>query len=392
MLQSPTAHLVFLICALCLLVSGCALRRNSTLTPEKINLDVLLIAYDNGDGRAFKALLPELTAKNIHWHLIAFGPAAQLFKDSQNITILDQQVSQAEANKWFNNRRAVLPEQLTFRLVNSYEPQIVLTGMSHSAQARLMGDWWNQGAKTVAFYDNFEPVAGQKWAEPWLEIPPSVELFLVPSNNAARSFPKARQGVAQVVQHPALLQWQETIKHQDKDVLRSQLGLSEKPVVLVAGGYGKEYQQSLALIMTAARQRPDLQWLLAPHPRTDGAFEKQLLLSEPNTFTQVVSTVPTTNLAAVADLMVTYNSTSGWFTAQLGIPTLFVRPEEQARILIPERLQLVNTEVSLLNGIHRFIDRGHSTHIAPTSQPEATIIAELEKLLGKSALAIEASP
>ncbi|MCL6270514.1 hypothetical protein M3P05_11330 [Sansalvadorimonas sp. 2012CJ34-2] len=356
---------IFIIIACLLFLAGCALRKGVvTSQAEQKSYDLLLIAYDNGDGRAFRSLLPELTNRNISWHVIAFGPAADLFEPGENITILNQQVSAQEALKWKENRRQQLPDQVIQLLLDKIKPRILITGMAHAEQARLTSLWWQQGVWTIAFYDNYESPSEQGWVQPWLEQKPPVEEIFVPSARLSKSFPESisRSKGISVVAHPTLKEWDETIKRSHPEVLRESLKLGSQPVVLIAGGYDKGYQNSLTLMAEAASLRPNLQWLVVPHPRNKGEFERALLNSDNPPPFQLIENEPTVRLAGIADLVMTHRSTVGWLTSQLGIPTLFVRPEAPPEHLANNRITMVNSVSSLLNGIHRELDNpSHSS-------------------------------
>ena len=358
-----TDPLVLLALCAVLVLTGCTLRKNNvvtTPTPQAEAVDVLLIAYDNGDGRAFRTLLPELDEKNIHWHLVAFGPAAALFEEAQfegspNITRLNQTASPEQIKEWLENRYSTLPNPDVNALTNRYAPRVVLSGMAHTIQAQLTQQWWQQGSWTIAFYDNMEPPAGQLWVKPWFDANPPVEQLMVTTRPLLKSFPEkmARSGKITQVYHPAVKEWQEVFDKEDSDALKQILELDDRPVVLVAGGYGNEYQNSLKVIQTAAALREDLQWVLTPHPRT-------LLTSEgkhtDNSPLKAITDIPTVRVATLASAIVTHRSTVGWLGSQLGIPVIFVRPEGHPEILENGRIRIVNNETALLNALYRQLD------------------------------------
>ena len=376
-----------LVMLLTLGLSGCTQLRTapSPATTKAVtqSVDVLLVAYDHGDGQAFRTLLPELQERHIRWHLIAFGPAAELFSGSEQITLLDSYVPPEEALQWKNNRRAELPAALTARLFDQFRPTLVLSGMAHAAQAKLVRQWWQRGAWTIAFYDNYAPPADQHWIEPWWEVAPPLEELWVPDHALVSHFP-AQTGRSKgviAIEHPTLTQWTMQQATEDRTALRQTLGLDKRPVVLLAGGYGETYMESFDLVAQAARLRPDLQWLLAPHPRTKGADEASLLARMRPAPIRMVTDIPTVRLASVADLVIVHRSTVGTLANQLGIPTLFVQPHAQPSSDKQARKYTINSQQSLLNTIHRELDIAHSHQHkrAPVALP--TIVSLLEKRL-----------
>ena len=369
---------ILLIIACLLLLAGCVARKNSVINPVKQqSLDLVLIAYDNGDGRSFRNLLPELTNRKIHWHLIAFGPAADLFEPGPNITRLNDQVPPDVSLQWKENRRATLPQKITQQLIDHWKPTVVLTGMAHTGQAELTARWWQQGAWTIAFYDNFESPDKQSWVQPWLEQKPPVEEVLVPSKRLTKSFPKelAQSKGISAIAHPILVEWRESFHQSEPQSLKDSLSLSGKPIILVAGGYGERYNNSLNVIAEAAKLRPDLQWLVAPHPRNRGEQEQALLNSDNPPPLQIITNEPTIRLASIADLVISHKSTVGWLASQLGVSTLFVRPEEEQEYLLKNRVKIVNNSSSLLNAIHRELDQPPSA--LPSHSPELPYLVDL---------------
>ncbi|WP_281647638.1 hypothetical protein [Parendozoicomonas sp. Alg238-R29] len=376
--QSSISVDPLLLITLCviLLLTGCALRKNTTTSaPPSQAIDVLLIAYDNGDGRAFRSLLPELDEKNINWHLIAFGPATALFKNTPNTTLLNASASPEQLREWQNNRYTTLPEKDAALLTEKLSPQIVLSGMAHSIQAQLVQQWWQQGAWTIAFYDNMEPPGGQNWVKPWLDYNPTVEQLLVTTNLVKRSFPDktTRSGEVSLVYHPALQEWQETFEREDRQLLAQSLNLDDRPVVLVAGGYGDDFQRSLEVITSAAALREDLQWVFTPHPRT---LISPVTTNNDHTPLRTITNTPTVRVATLAQVVVSHRSTVGWMSAQIGIPVIFVRPKEQADIIERGRVRTVDDETTFLNALHRQLDNPPE-HIPQPEKKAGSSIADL---------------
>ncbi len=369
------AVLFLLIAFVVISLTGCvpsARKATKTSFLKEKAVDVLMLAYDNGDGRAFRALLPELEQKNISWHLIVFGPAEELFAKSPDITQLNERVSPEQARLWRDNRNASLPVSLMRELTETYQPKIVLSGMAHTGQTELTQSWWNLGAWTIAFYDNLEAPQGQQWIAPWLQQPPELEQLLVSSPLLIDSFPEnySRHGTL-AVQHPAFQEWKESFQRENTADLRKTLELDNRPVVLIAGGYGDDFQRSFALMKEAAALRSDIQWLMTPHPRT---------LADLNTGTDMpadsirtISNISTVRLSTVAQLVMTHRSTVGWMASQTGLPVIFVRPEGHQDALAWGQVRLVNNSSSLLNAVHRLLDNPASRTPFPANNHSPTI-------------------
>ena len=371
--------LLLLLCAL-LFLTGCTIRKTNTVTtPPAEAVDVLLIVYDNGDGRAFRSLLPELDAKGTRWHLVAFGPATALFENTPHTTLLNKSASPEEVKEWIADRYARLSDEKLTSITERFAPQIVLSGMAHTIQAQLVQHWWKQGAWTIAFYDNMEPPTGQSWVKPWFDFNPPAEQIMVTTRPLKTSFPEkmARSGKVTQVSHPALKEWQEAFEREDRQLLKEALGLDDRPVILVAGGYGESYQNSLEVIKAAAALRDDMQWVLTPHPRT--LFGKN---AAPNNEPLITMTdIATVRVATVARAVVTHRSSVGWFASQMGTPVVFVRPKDQPEVLERGLVRMVDDETTLLNALYRQLDSPAQYTSSVTSTKGNTIADVLERHL-----------
>ncbi len=352
--------------------------RNQEAQPRPI--DVLFIAYDNGDGRAFQKLLPELSQRGISWHTLAFGPAGNLFPDYQHATNLNNQLTVSERDQLLRNRTQLLPDSIPKDQVKRFQPRLVITGMAHSGQAQLTRAYWNQGAWTIAFYDNMAPPQGQEWVMPWLEqqVYPVVEELLVPTNSLASAFPAnyTYQSKVTPVLHPTLKDWQDTFAFVDRGKLRANLNLDQRPVVLIAGGYGKAYEESRLVMARAARARPDIQWLLTPHPRRmNNAYSEVRPVDDP---IRTIAHISTAHAATIADMIMSHSSTSGWMAAQMGIPVIFVQPENPVISRHNSPIQTVNSVSALLNSVHRALDNPllEQADLPPTPSTDIVDIIE----------------
>ena len=94
---------------------------------------------------------------------------------------------------------------------------------------------------------------------------------------------------------------------------------------MIAGGYGDAYQKSLLLMESVAENHPEIQWLLAPHPRV---LDRQNELPPLSPAIKMITTVPTNRLVAIADVVMSHRSTVVWMSAMSNIAGIFVRPED----------------------------------------------------------------
>lgn len=292
-------------------------------------VDVLFVAYDNGDGRAFQQLIPELEAKKLNWKIVTFGPAAKLFSErDEHVMNINQNMSAPLQEAIYQNRALSLPANLKQRMLDSFRPKVVVTGMAHQGQAQLSDMFHGQGAWSIAFYDNLESPEGQAWVKHWFEnvTPVSDELLVtMPDLSAHFSNQLTYHKKNTIVQHPAVAAWGKTIQDEDAKALKQQLKLDDRPVIVIAGGYGDAYQKSLLLMESVAENHPEIQWLLAPHPRV---LDRQNELPPLSPAIKMITTVPTNRLVAIADVVMSHRSTVVWMSAMSNIAGIFVRPED----------------------------------------------------------------
>lgn len=292
-------------------------------------IDVLFVAYDNGDGRAFQQLIPELEAKKLNWKIVTFGPAAKLFSEQDEYVMnINQNMSAPLQEAIYQNRALSLPTNLKQRMLDSFRPKVVVTGMAHQGQAQLSDMFHGQGAWSIAFYDNLESPEGQAWVRHWFEnvTPVSDELLVtMPDLSAHFSNQLTYHKKNTIVQHPAVAAWGKTIQDEDAKALKQQLKLDDRPVIVIAGGYGDAYQKSLLLMESVAENHPEIQWLLAPHPRV---LDRQNELPPLSPAIKMITTVPTNRLVAIADVVMSHRSTVVWMSAMSNIAGIFVRPED----------------------------------------------------------------
>ena len=114
------------------------------------------------------------------------------------------------------------------------------------------------------------------------------------------------------------------IKEADKVALKQQLKLDDRRLV-IAGGYGDAYQKSLLLMESVAEKHPEVQWLLAPHPRV---LDRQNELPPLSSAITMITAVATNRLVAIADVVMSHRSTVVWMSAMSDIAGIFVRPED----------------------------------------------------------------
>ena len=347
-----------------LLVTGCSSFAQKTAAdkaPSGEAVDILLIANDQGESQVFNLLLPELARRNLSARVLTMGQADTVFANQKDAVRLNTLGSLSDNVS--NDRTQVLDKTTLERIATTLRPAIVVTGMSHAIQAQLANRFKTDGTTTMAFYDNFDLISQSQYVAPWLETTTGVDELLLPGHyqaSDAGKLPAFSNSQISISGNPALEQWDIVFLVTNAVQEKQRLALDPKrPVILFTGGYGNEYEQWLQLFLQAMAERPDLQILIAPHPKTDGQLERNAVADMQLKHANVTDgTVSTAQLATVADLVVTHKSTTGFQAAWQGLPVLFVAPDDYTNILIDSGLaSRASSWQQILNTIHRYVDQ-----------------------------------
>ena len=362
-------------------IAGCALKQNKNPDPiaknetgqviQPVNqetVDVLLIAFDNGEGRAFRAALPALKTQNLSVRVLTFGPADQLFENTSGVFSLSVIAgNQTQSADWQRDRNAVLSENELQKTLQYFKPTIVVTGMAHTIQAQLLDSYRREGSYTIAFYDNFEEPGDKEYVQPWLNTTTGADELFLPATYLNKNFsglPQFKQTQLTVTGQPVLDEWAQAFRETNRSRLRQKLTLEpERQIVVFAGGYDKSYTEALQRFLEAAKARTDLQFLITPHPRTDGSAENDAVAEMNKTGAETAHIfinrdIPTHQLATVASLMVVHQSTTGFMARAQGLPVLYIAADNYSNPMI-DGLQARRAWnwSGILNEMHRLLDQ-----------------------------------
>ena len=362
----PSLIYLFVIMSLC----GCASKSITTQNTLKkqIKTDILFIAYDYGDAVAFKAVLPQLKLHNIHFQILAFGAAEQVFSDElhtiQLKTLLPQKQQAALVTKWKTSRSELLPALMLKDITSQFTTHIVVTGMAHAIQAQLASQFSQTGSHTIAFYDNFDVPQSQNYVKPWLNTVKGINEVFLPGDYLIDSFLKiaslSRSEIT-VTGNPALESWANSQEDTDKTKIINELSLSaKKPIAIYAMGYDKSASHWFNRFLDAAMDRPDIQVVVALHPKIRGQLDP-LLASRIQKIKNIKispQNITTEALTGIADLVVTHKSTVGVKAAYVGVPVLYLADETYTNILIDHHFaELASSWSEIINTLHQMLDQ-----------------------------------
>lgn len=198
-------------------------------------------------------------------------------------------------------------------------PKVVVIGVCCRWQHE-MAQKFQKKAKVIAYYDNFNAIDDMPFASLIREIEKEVDLFLVPTPEAARS---SRSEHVQIVGQPDLLSFArklETFPH-----------LPMKKQIAYIGGYDTDYEAAFRLFVRSSEGN---EVVVCPHPKTDGSLERRVLREEGRDDIQV-AIQGSTEVIAESSVVVCHRSTLGIKAAFAGKHVIFFDlPETESNQIV----------------------------------------------------------
>ena len=293
-------------------------------------VDVLVCVYDMGDTGPLERVSAQLVQQKISYKVVAIGKAAEKLKGSDSIVSLND-MKFDETITW--PRDKLLPEQTLKDLSTQYQPKVVMAGMAAACQAQLLNHFKANGAYTIAFYDNFDPITTKEYVQPFLQQVGKIDTYMIPAQATLKSFQaheKTKAAKLEVVGQPMLEEWDEIFKTTNREDLLKKVGLSmTDQVVLFVGGYDDTYREYFTRFVQGAKKlenHKDLQFLVTYHPKTDGSLEKSIIAEQKATNIQVIDKggPSSTQLATLAKVLVCHKSGMGMQALYKGLSVLYV--------------------------------------------------------------------
>ncbi|MGI9277143.1 MAG: hypothetical protein ACR2PT_20145 [Endozoicomonas sp.] len=359
-----------------------------SLGAQRQNLDVLFVAYDQGESSAFMQLEKALKKASINYRIITLGRAVDVFYGNS------KSFSPAESRQsaFISDRKMLLDEGELHRVVSKFNPAIVYTGLASAAQAQLLNTFKSKGSYAIAFYDNFDPVAGKEYVIPFLNEVSEIDEYHVPSQATADSFkdqPQLHGTPIKVTGQPALEAWDEVYRSTDSEKLRSTLKLpSSRQVVLFAGGYDSSYEEYFHVFIESTRQMPNVSFLVTYHPKTSGKLERRIIEKYALDNVRLVNTkdYSSQSLSKIASAVVVHKSSLGTQALYKNKPVLYVAEQSFENFLIQKKLaRLASTpktvRQALLEALKTDTPQHSLNELGTPSHPTDQIINQLKRLL-----------
>lgn len=275
-------------------------------------VDFLFYLQDAGETNALMPVIDDLEGRGFAVAILAGGVAEELLAERRVWTFPDFGGGPVPKS-WA--RGSEIDAGVLKRLRSEIEPKVVLTGVAFESQGQILDLY--RGVPTFAFWDNFNSNGENPYFATARSVASRASTLLLPTSSIEADF----EGEKRVVGQPTIEKWRREMQSVEK----------KGPPVFI-GGYGKDYEEAFALFLDCAEAAGG-EFLVLPHPKTDGSFE-QSLLSE-NSPVRIVKDKPTFAAVAEADLVICHQSTVGFQALACGKAVIHIIPEGQVFESLP---------------------------------------------------------
>lgn len=353
------------------------------------NIDLLLVAYDQGESDAFKQLEKALKKRGINYRILSLGRAEEIFRNHP----LNLTVPVPDPDQLRNNRETLWPESALIELSQRIKPKIVYSGMASAAQAQILNHMKQHGSFTLAFYDNFDPITKKEYVQAFLKTIQTLDEFHIPSAATAESFNDlvfCPNPLYMISGQPALEAWDDIYQQTDNQSLRLELNLGpNESVVVFAGGYDDTYEEYFRVFIEATRKLPSVTFLVTHHPKTDGEVERRWIkergagnvrLMEKNRNSTVV-------LTKISVAVMVHKSSIGTMAYYKRKPVIYIAEPGTDNFLIREKAAfLASTPEEVVKKFQSAIASDNQLISLeslgiPAKQPSLSIAIEIETIL-----------
>jgi hypothetical protein len=211
---------------------------------------------------------------------------------------------------------------------------VCVTGLVSGVQRQWAEFFRRQGRRVVGYYDGFR-VHRDPGRNPANAFQGILTDMITPSSDTAAYFRAngfGRIPVAALGQ-PTLETVAQAVQQTNPAVLARQLGIpSGRPTLLFIGQYGTMYAQAFQTFCQAAQRFPNANLLVSLHPNVavDGRLEHAMIQQYglQNRVRILPKTIPTAQALALADVVLSHNSTLTVPAFVQGKPVVFVGPDD----------------------------------------------------------------
>ena len=358
------------------------------LSQPAIVTDILFIAYDQGESNAFIQLQKRLDKEGIDYRILAMGRAKEIFAQHPQLIILDEDI--VPDNHRFN-RTLPLRQQSLEEFTRQISAKVIYSGMASRAQAQLLNTLASKKRRTLAFYDNFDPLPEKEYTHSFLQEITSLDELHAPSQLTSTSLAEAARSTGAkilVTGQPALSEWDKTFENTDRSSLRQQLNIPKnKKIIVFAGGYDNTYASSFEIFIQATQHLTDIEFLVTHHPKYDGDIEQKIITKFARNNVRLIKKgkYSTAELCTVSSAILVHQSTVAQQALYKGIPALYVADTDFNNFITEKGLaEKAYSPEEILSWVKRQSDT-KSTHFSEIlgvpEHPVDKIVAHLKYLL-----------
>ncbi len=285
--------------------------------------DVLFYLQDAGETYALLPVAKKLEEQGVSTLILVAGAAEEIvpkenFPAEKIWTFSDLGIEERIDRAW--ERSQTLVQERIEQVLEALEPSEVVAGVAYQLQGQVLHAYRKKGTPTFAYWDNFQADGENPYFQTARKVAAAAEKVLVPCKG-----PFKQDGI--VVGQPTLEAWVDQVQKADLAAIRRKLGAgAEQKLALFVGGYGKEYEEAF-LLFSAGIEEGEILYLVQPHPKTGGAFERAHLKSGMRVLSGEISTI---EAAAVSGLVICHQSTVAFQAMAAGKAVIHIIPEGQS--------------------------------------------------------------
>ncbi|MBS3904454.1 MAG: CDP-glycerol glycerophosphotransferase family protein [Simkania sp.] len=311
---------------------------SALLAVTPIETDCLFVLAHTGETNEMLPIMEEMQKQEKEFKVLALGVAQDLIKNRVDPSKQLQAAHWGVAieKNWPIDRE--LPKNAVEAVAKEIHARIVVTGVAMLPQKQFL-EAYASTAKTFAFWDNPEPRGAVPYFSTALNVQAAASKVLFPSGfvASAKEFAERPEEQKLVIGKPTLLYSLEDLQRIDKKAVLETLHFtSEQPVIAFIGTYGDRYEKAFQMFIEALNTtiEPKSQVIVQIHPMANGDFEQHACTTFLNKKQQYIVSpkngVSMLEALAVADIVVTYNSSAGFQALLGGKRVIYVVPEGDA--------------------------------------------------------------
>jgi len=338
--------------------------------------DLLIVAYDNGDALAMKAVTQELDLRikkgeKFNYKILAFGNSAAKFEAHPHLLEVKncEGFSTKLPLKW--KRNSIFPEETVDCIIKSADPKKLMIGLASFLQAQFAQKASEKNIETIGFYDAFHNPSDltNDFDITVREVVKSVNNIIVPYQALRESFQNLNSHAAiHVLGQPTYETWMQDVEKYSPENTLKKLGYTQQrpsQLIVFSGGYDDVYKKSFENILVKVLPfLKDTEILITLHPKlkTDDSYEKSRIGDYKNVRVLLPRTpenpdgFTTEEVSGVADVIVCVRSTTGIKAALAGQAVVYidVDPENYTNPLIEKGVvPQVSTPEALIQALNR---------------------------------------